>query len=168
MDFEPDPRIVEVLARLKETEFTEHVWKHTLPGQPVDAENTHGARWNPAGVPARYYALDRPTALAEGNYLASVQPQPIRGVRIVHELSLHLDRVVDLRERSLLRTTGVSDADLSSSDHGPCRAVGGAAEWLGLDGLIVPSARSSGANLVVFERRTSPLFEAVEISHDEL
>lgn len=157
-DFEPNPRLAEVLARLAETGFDGHAWKHTLPNQSPTAANTKGARWNPAGVPAVYLSIERDTALAEGAYLVGVQPQPITGMRHIHEVELSLRRVLDLRDPTVRRALGLSDADLRSSDQSACRTVGGTAEWLGVDALIVPSARTDGANLVVFERRTGPDF----------
>lgn len=153
MDFQPDPRAAESLVRLEVAPFRGVVWKHTLPGQSPSAANTKGARWNPPGVPAIYVAVDKETALAEGRYLASAQPQPVRGERQVHEAEVDLAKVVDLRDRATLRDLGISDVELRSSDYEPCRKVGGTAEWLGFDGMIVPSARSEGANLVIFERR---------------
>ena len=71
-------------------------------------------------------------------------------------MSISLGRVVDLRDRQTRIRLRLSDADLRASDHQACRLVGGTAEWLGLDGLIVPSARAEGANLVVFPRRAGP------------
>jgi len=166
VDFQPDPKIGAILAGVDGVSFSGRVWKHTMPGQPPNAANTLGARWNPRGVPARYYALTRETALAEGNHLAGLQPQPIRGTRHLHELSIRLERVLDLRDPAVLRRLGLSDAELRSNDHTACRLVGGTAESLGFDGMLVPSARGSGANLVVFERRISPSFEAVELAQE--
>jgi hypothetical protein len=34
-----------------------------------------------------------------------------------------------------------------------CQRLGGAVEWLEHDGLLVPFARSSGVNLVIFTRK---------------
>jgi len=157
--FDPDPRIVEILARLDETGFEGEVWKHTLPGQPPEAANTKGARWNPPDVPAIYVALERATATAEGDHLVSMQPRPIRGARTLHRGRVTLRRVLDLRDPIVLNGLGVGESELSSADQSACRQVGGAAEWLGFDGLIVPSARGPGANLVIFERRVVPDFE---------
>jgi hypothetical protein len=84
--FQPDPRIADLLVRLPERPLATAVWKHTMPGQRPDQANTKGARWNPPEVPALYFAIDRETAEAEGDYLDSIQPQPIRGSRQVHKV----------------------------------------------------------------------------------
>jgi RES domain-containing protein len=167
-DFEPDPRLAEALARLEETGFQGRAWKHTLPNQSPTAANTKGARWNPAGVPVIYLSVERDTARAEGDYLGGAQPQPIRGTRHITEVEISLGRVLDLRDRTVLRALGLSEADLRSSDHSACQRVGGTAEWLGLEGLIVPSARAEGANVVVFERRTGPDFSLRVVGSEPL
>ena len=108
MNFQPDPKVAEALARLAEVRYDGLAWKHTLPGQAVTAANRKGARRNPANVPAIYLALERDTALAEGRYLAGLQPQPIRGTRHLHEVTLTLERVLDLRDKATLQALGVS------------------------------------------------------------
>jgi RES domain-containing protein len=37
-----------------------------------------------------------------------------------------------------------------------CRAIGGAAHWLESEGILVPSARADGNNLVLFPDRSDP------------
>ncbi len=159
MVFEPDPNIADRLPRLPSKRLDIDAWKHTFAGQPPSAPNTRGARWNPPGVPAIYFALDRNTAVAEGEYLASVQPVRSRSSREIHALRVvGLTSVVDLRDPTVLSDLGVDDYALKGTDLGPCQRVGGTSEWLGQDALIVPSARSTGANLVIFERKTSTEF----------
>lgn len=41
---------------------------------PPDAENTRGARWNPAGVAAIYTSLTREGVLAEAEHQIAIQP----------------------------------------------------------------------------------------------
>lgn len=122
---------------------------------PPTRINDKGARWNPAGVPAIYCSLDRATALAEGDYAISVQSLRPTAKRTIYKLRVSLKRVVDLSPAAILRELGLSEDELSSTDHTACRTIGGAVEWLEHDGMIVPSARSSGCNLVIFPRHQS-------------
>jgi hypothetical protein len=46
--------------------------------------------------------------------------------------------------------------------------VGGAAEWIGHDGILVPSARAEGVNLVIFPNRKKPEFRFDVIDSEEL
>jgi RES domain-containing protein len=117
-------------------------------------------------VPAVYVALSRATAIAEGRHLVELQPLPMKGIRHVHRARVKLGRVLDLRDSASLATLGLSEADIQSSDLTACQRVGGTAEWLGIEGLIVPSARDTGANLVIFERRTPDDFEVTVLDSE--
>jgi RES domain-containing protein len=112
-------------------------------------ENTLGARWNPPGVAAIYSSLERETAGAEGAHLMSVNNPT--GRFQLGELSLHLVRVVDLRTEERLASVRVTREDVESSDHTACRLIGSACAWLGMSGLLVPSARRwPETNLVIY------------------
>jgi RES domain-containing protein len=67
-----------------------------------------------------------------------------------------LQRVVDLTDRSVLGRLGVGDVELAEVGQEACRTVGGAAHWLESDGILVPSARGEGNNLVTFPDRSDP------------
>lgn len=64
--------------------------------------------------------------------------------------------MLDLKDQSVLKSLGVGDAELVADDQLACRRVGGAAAWLGYDGILVPSARVAGVNLVVFVNAQEP------------
>ena len=144
------------MAKLDDATYDGEVWKHTMPGQPPEAANTRGARWNPPGVSAIYVALSKGVALAEGQHLASLQPQPLRSGRRVHHGNVVLRRVLDLRDPAILAALSVTAAELETSDFTACQRVGGTAAWLGVEAVIVPSARAHGANLVIFEQQLPP------------
>ncbi len=116
-------------------------------------QNVQGARWNPPAVPAIYCSLDRATALAEGDYAIAVQPLKPTVKRTIYKLHVRLEKVLDLSSRSVLLDLGINDQSMGSVDHAVCQRIGGAVEWLEHDGLIVPSARGSGLNLVIFPRK---------------
>lgn len=120
---------------------------------PPTRANELGARWNPPGVPAIYCSLDRMTALAEGDYAVTVQPLRPTVKRTIYNLRIRMEKVLDLSSRSVLLDLGIGETELSNFDHASCQRIGGAAEWLEHDGLLVPSARSSGVNLVIFTRK---------------
>jgi RES domain-containing protein len=56
---------------------------------------------------------------------------------------------------------------LADTDWSRCQLVGGAAEFLDHDGLLIPSARAQGTNLVIFPNRRDPA-EELEIIEKEL
>jgi RES domain-containing protein len=55
-----------------------------------------------------------------------------------------------------LASLSVDDEALGSDDYSRCQAVGGAAAFLKFDGIIVPSARSPGHNLVILFETADP------------
>ena len=145
----PDPTILATLAALDAGPWSGQVWRYTFADSPPDKRNVRGASWNPPGVEALYTSLDEATALAEADHLIAVQPLRPRATRTLHRLEIALMSVVDLAESSLLELLGVDEEALASDDHAACQAVGAAAAFLHLDGIIVPSARSPGHNIVI-------------------
>lgn len=145
----PDPTILATLAALDAGPWSGQVWRHTFADSPPDKRNVRGARWNPPGLEALYASLDEATAIAEADYLIAVQPLRPRATRTLHRLEIALRSVVDLGDPSLLERLGVDEQALVSDDHAACQAVGAAAAFLHLDGIIVPSARSPGHNIVI-------------------
>lgn len=131
------------------------LWRHMFADNPPSRFNDKGARWNPPGVPAIYCSLDRATARAEGDYAVSVQSLKPAAKRTIYKLRVTLKRVLDLSPPAILGELSLREGELSGTDHTACRMIGEAVEWLEHDGMIVPSARSSGRNLVIFPRRRS-------------
>jgi RES domain-containing protein len=154
--FEPDPAVLEALASHAPKTWSGMVCHHTFADNPPDIPNGRGARWNPPGVSALYMSLDRDTALAEADHHIAVQPLRPRAKRTLHTLDVKLGSVLDLTDLEFLASLGVSRESLEGDDHSACRSVGGAAAYLGHDGILVPSARHSGVNLVIFTDNLEP------------
>jgi RES domain-containing protein len=149
-DVAPDRRLLDQLARLGTHPWSGTVWRCTFADNPPGKANVRGARWNPPGLEALYASLERATAIAESDHLIGAQPLRPRARRTVHQLQIELRALIKLTDRSLLAALGVDEAALSADDFRACQAVGGAAAFLHLDGLLVPSARNPGENVVIF------------------
>jgi RES domain-containing protein len=149
-------RLLDQLESIEGKPWEGIVWRHMFGDTPPNRENVSGARWNPRDVPAIYTSFERSVAIAEGDYLISIQPVRPSARRVLHTVKVRLHSVVDLCDRELLADLGVGQEELGATDHTACRQVGGAVEWLGHDGLLVPSARSPGTNLVIYTRRNQP------------
>jgi RES domain-containing protein len=78
------------------------------------------------------------------------QPIAIRKSLRTHRLSVQLSSVVDLRKAGQLSGHGYTAEIMTAEDWGPPQRLGGAAAWLGIGGLIVPSVRHPDGNLVIF------------------
>jgi RES domain-containing protein len=142
--------ILDRLQSITPEPWTGTVYRHLLGSRDPLLPNTRGARWNPPGVDALYASLERATAVAEGDYLIASQPVPLAVERRIHRIRISLKSVIRLTDAILLRGFQIDEAALSSTDHQACQKIGHAVAWLEHDGLMVPSARASGVNLVVF------------------
>lgn len=68
----------------------------------------------------------------------------------MYEVEVSVADLVDFTAPDALAAVGLDlDTDVRGDDWDACRRVGGAAAWLGRGGLIVPSARAAGSNLVI-------------------
>jgi RES domain-containing protein len=157
------PDLLDAIERLPTRALDADVWRHTFGDNDPGQANTGGARWNPRGVDALYASLERETAIAEGDYRVQLEPLRPRTKRVVHRVRVRLKNVVDLANETALATVGLTPADLGDLRMEKTRAVGGAAEWLGRDGILVPSLRADGANLVIFpnQMEADGLFEPI-------
>lgn len=155
------PELLDAIERLPARPLEATVWRHTFGDNDPEQANTGGARWNPRGVDALYASLERDIAIAEGDFRVQLEPLRPRAKRVVHGMRARLASVVDLTDDATLASVGLSRADLADLRMEKTRAVGGAAEWLGRDGMLVPSLRAKGTNLVIFPKQMTPdcLFE---------
>lgn len=161
-----DPNLLDCLESLDQLDWEGDVYRFTLVHRAAHRENVQGARWNPPDVPAIYTALDAETVRAELVYaLTSWSPRPKLEKFVLHRIHVVLRRVVDLRSQRLLQRMGLEPEALASEDMKACQAIGHAAHWLSVGGLLVPSARNpEGCNLVVFPDKQPAdfVFEVVE------
>lgn len=86
--------------------------------------------------------------------------------RVLHDISVSDARVLDLREPEQRAAVGLEDSDISDSDWTLCQQVGHAAWFLGLQGVIAPSAAGRGLVLTLFEGRLDPGQVVVTNSRD--
>lgn len=163
-----DPTLLDQLEALEPRAWQGTVWRHMFAEYPPDRPNTTGARWNPPGVAAIYTSLDRSSAIAEGDHAVAMQPIRPRAKRTVYEVHVQVHAMVDLTDRELLRAVGVDDDALTAIPSRACQAVGGAAAWLERDGLLIPSARADGANLVIFVDLQDPDAEFKVVTSETL
>lgn len=156
-------RLLDRLQAVEPAGWEGVAFRHMFAGYPADRENTRGARWNPPGTGAIYLSTTRDGAVAEAEYQLSLQPLRPQVSRTLYDVSITLDSVIDLTSGRLLHDLGIGPAELDDPAMEACMEAGGAAAWLGHDGILVPSARSSAVNLVMYPANTKPtaVFEVV-------
>ena len=150
------PLLLDRLQAAAASPWQGRAFRHMFADYPPDAENTRGARWNPAEVAAVYTSLTRDGVIAEANHQIALQPLPPRVKRTVYEIDIALTSVVDLTGSEALVSLDLASDDIAGDDMTACQQIGGAAAWLGRDGVLVPSARSDAVNLVIFAANREP------------
>lgn len=158
-----DPRFLDAIEKQARENWRSTVWRATVGDSPVIRTNTGGARWNPPGVEALYCSIDKNAAMAELQYLLSRQPVPVTNETKITALSVSIRRVVDLSTDEAAVAIGHVRSDFVADDVRIPQGIGAAIEWLGIAGLLVPSARYDGVNLVLFMKNVSPPNDIVDL-----
>ncbi|WP_052341518.1 RES family NAD+ phosphorylase [Salinarimonas rosea] len=137
------------------------VHRITRPSAHPLLPSTSGGRWAPASepgapsVPVLYTSFEPDGALAEvASYLALLSPPPGKPLA-AHRIAVALARVVRLDEDTL-HEVGVDRAAFHARHYQRTQEVGAEVAALGYEGLIVPSARWTCDNLVIFTANLSP------------
>jgi len=127
-----------------------------------EGSKRHGGRWNPVGIPVVYLSLTPETAMAEtfAHYRYYGIPVEDAMPRTFVAVDATLQRIIDLCDGRLRQRLQVSEERILTVDwrkevysgrQSLTQRIGVAAQQVGLEGLIVPSAaQSDGHNLLVF------------------
>jgi hypothetical protein len=149
-----DQGLVDQLSALPVERYDGEVFRTTgITADPL-APSVSGGRWAPAAdagfdVPVLYTSLERDGALAEiVAYLMLLSPPPSKPLKVAR-LAVSTARTLRLA-RADLDTLGVEVARYGERDYERTQAIGAALAFLGLDGLIAPSARWPCDNLTIF------------------
>jgi hypothetical protein len=163
-----DRAILDALEAIDPIPFAGRVWRVTRKGrEPMQGSAANG-RWTPAAaVEVLYTSLERDGALAEIGYRLSLEPVwPSRLQHQLHELEARTERVLRFADVASLAPLGVDTARYETFDYAMTQAIAAAANFLELDGLLVPSARHNTHNLVLFMDRSAGGTLAVVASED--
>jgi RES domain-containing protein len=140
--------------------------RHPLSGAGA---RLHGGRWNPPqSFSTLYLALERETTIAELHRLAFRQGRVPDDFlpRRMYRYEVALAAVLDLRDPGARVELKLSDAELRSVDAARCRLIGEAANQLGFEGILAPSATGSGTVLAVFFDRLRASSSVRDIDHE--
>jgi RES domain-containing protein len=148
-----DPALLDAIEGSVEHDFEAIVWRQIVAGTDPLNTNSLGGRWNPPGVEVLYCSLSERGAELELAALLDRQPTPVKRHRVTHKLKVRLAKVARLTESEAFAAAGVRSESVLSEDMTLSRRVGAAAEWLGMGGMIVPSARHTDGNLVIITNR---------------
>lgn len=173
--------LLQAIDDLGPTPWSGEAYRHTAPAYPAIAgsgASAIGGRWNPKGVSTVYLATPVEACVAEFMRQAQGQARGIQSFlpRDLHVISVHELQVVDLTVDEARASVGIRLENIEDKDRSACQEVGRAAHYLGLQGILAPSATHVGLVLACFERniqrgqltveRTIPL-DSVLSGHDQ-
>lgn len=167
-----DQSLVDQLSEFATERVEGEVFRTTgVTADPL-AFSHNGGRWAPAerdgaDVPILYTSVMRDGALAEVvSYLTLFTPLPTSRPLKVSRLGVSTSKTLRLA-RVDLEALGVDMTQYGKRDYIRTQHIGAALAFLGLDGLIAPSARWSCDNLMVYQ--TNHLFaERLEVIGEEV
>jgi len=120
----------------------------------TEGNRYYPGRWHAAGESGVLYtSLEAGVALRELGRHAS--RDRIEGGLVTGTIEIRLQKVLDLTADAALGALGLSREALIPADHSMTQAISLQARKAGFQGLMVPSATGTGANLIVFENNLS-------------
>jgi hypothetical protein len=166
-----DQSLLDKLSALATERFEGEVFRATRISADALAFSVNRGRWAPpacdgADVPVLYTSSERDGALAEiVSYLTQLTPLPLSHPLKVSRLGVSTAKTLRLARVSLERL-GVDMARYGERDYALTQNIGAALAFLGLDGLIAPSARWHCDNLMIYQINHL-LNERLEVIEDE-
>jgi RES domain-containing protein len=150
-----DRELLDALEQHPSEAFSGETWRVTAKGRDALRGSTAGGRWSPAGeFEVLYTSLAPAGALAEIGYRLSLEPGwPSRLEHELHRITAQTRCSLRFADVSSLSTLGVDARRYGTFEYSITQAIAAAACFLDFDGLIVPSARSTELDLVIFTEK---------------
>lgn len=152
-----DLTLLDALDALPRVPFEGDVWRivrqerDPLQGYPA------AARWDPGSFDVLYTSLQREGALEEIHFHLSRQPVfPSKVQSILHRIAVRTTRTLKLADLAALKPLGVAIDTFGDLNYQRSQEIGDAAQFLGFDGMLAPSARWPCQNLVLFTDALEP------------
>ncbi len=162
-----DLALLDALDACSREAFEGCAWRVVREGRDPLQGSPSGARWDPGTFDVLYTALERDGALAEIHFHLSRQPVFPSTVRFtLYELSVRVRDLLRLPDAASLERFGIDRDRFAELIYARTQEIGDAARFLGFSGLIVPSARWGGLNLVLFTDRLA--LDALSVRSQEL
>lgn len=156
-----DEDVVQRVNDLGSHPWSGTAFRHTTAGRdPLSGVGArlYGGRWNPRGLCSTIY-LAQPlgACLREFERLAQANGMEaelmLESPRSLHTIEVLELQVLDLREAAAMAYVGLGLEDIADDDWTACQAVGHAAYFLDMGGVVAPSATGQGLVIGVFESR---------------
>jgi RES domain-containing protein len=159
------PALIDALDSRQAMPFSGVLWRVVTSGFDPLRPGRSGGRWDDGSFDVLYTAAERDGALAEAHFHA-YKGQPVLPSKIsksLHQIEANLARVLDLTADGVLAEIGADMVQYGrlhyverESEYPSLQQIAEVAFFLEFEGILVPNARWSCANLVVFNERIRP------------
>jgi hypothetical protein len=152
-----DRSVLDALEKLDPEPFDSDVWRVTRKGRDPLRGSPANGRWGAQGeLEVLYTSEHRDGALAEVGFRLSLEPVwPSLIQHQIHVLAIKAERTLRLVDMQELGNLGVDISRYETFEYSATQAIAAAAYFLEFDGILVPSARFSCSNLVLFTDRVT-------------
>jgi len=152
-----DLQLLDAIDAFRRKPLDAEVWRVVRDGRDPVLGSPSLSRWCDGTFDVLYTSLDRDGAIAEIHALLSLQPVfPSKIQWFAHKLRISAAQTLKLADLPTLARLGVDVERYAARDYSRTQPIAEAANFLGFDGLIAPSARWSCLNLVLFTERLPP------------
>jgi len=147
-----DRAVLDSLESLEPEKFEQVVWRIARKGRDPLRGAIAAGRWNAIGeMEVLYTSVEREGALAEVGYRLSLEPiWPSKIQHEIHRISVTAENAVRFKGLPELERLGVDVAKYESFEYTATQAIAAAAHFLEFDALVVPSARHTASDVVLF------------------
>jgi hypothetical protein len=152
-----DRSVLDALEKLDPEPFDADVWRVARKGRDPLRGSSASGRWGaPGELEVLYTSEQSDGALAEVGFRLSLEPVwPSLVQHQIHVLAVKAKRTLRLVDMHELENLGVDASRYETFEYSATQAIAAAAHFLEFDGILVPSARFSCSNLVLFTDRVS-------------
>jgi RES domain-containing protein len=153
----PVPHLVDVLDQIDPIAYHGEAFRHvSADHHPLSGAGarTVGGRWNPPNSFATLYLADsKGTVEKEFERMVARSGRSVADFlpRRLYRYELTLTAVIDLTVAK--RPDGLTDIDFGAGNVRSTQAIGEAAQYLGNEAILAPSATGSGSVIAVFNDR---------------
>jgi RES domain-containing protein len=168
-----DNALIDAIEGIAPTRFVGDVWRVVRTGRDVLASSSVGGRWDDTTFDVLYTSQTADGAVAEMHFHLS-RGQPVIPSKVsyqLYQLKIDLAKVLRLADLNAIRNLGVDISRygaLSYNDrtqeYPRTQEIAETAHFVGFDGLIVPNARWSCMNAIVFAGRIGP--DSLDVTKD--
>ena len=149
--------LLDALESRKRERFAAPVWRVTREGRDPVMPSPSNSRWCDGSFDVLYTALAPDGAIAEVHALLAMQPVlPSRIKSFLNCLEAEAGNMLVINDLRDVESLGISAASYRDRDYGETQTVAAAAQFLGYDGIIAPSARWNCQNAIFFAGSIMP------------